>query len=221
MKKKIIVILIICLFLGLSIFILFLDKYNSGTQVDNNEIVYEETDSKKENIIEDNQLKEEIEFPIGNATEQIESVATPKEEDEIQKDNDKINDKKSEDKTQIINKNTTSTSTTQKEENKEITKNVENSKNENKESLSNNEVTNKTEQKEEKDNTPKCNHSNEGYYNTEDEAKAYYKELSKEFGKKVKDGEITYEEYLKKCPYGCETMSCQYCGKWTISLYYE
>lgn len=207
--------------MGLSIFILFLDKYNSGTQVDNNEIVYEETDSKKENIIEDNQLKEEIEFPIGNATEQIESVATPKEEDEIQKDNDKINDKKSEDKTQIINKNTTSTSTTQKEENKEITKNVENSKNENKESSNNNEVTNKTEQKEEKDNTTKCNHSNEGYYITEDEAKAYYKELSKEFGEKVKDGEITYEEYLKKCPYGYETMSCQYCGKWTISLYYE
>lgn len=188
MKKKIIVILIICLFLGLAIFILFLNKYNSGTQVDNNEIVYEETDSKKENIIEDNQLKEEIEFSIGNATEQIESVATPKEKEEIQKDNDKINDKKSEDKTQIINKNTTSTSTTKKEE---------------------------------KDNTTKCNHSNEGYYNTEDEAKAYYKELSKEFGEKVKDGEITYEEYLKKCPYGYETISCQYCGKWTISLYYE
>lgn len=221
MKKKIIVILIICLFLGLAIFILFLNKYNSGTQVDNNEIVYEETDSKKENIIEDNQLKEEIEFSIGNATEQIESVATPKEKEEIQKDNDKINDKKSEDKTQIINKNTTSTSTTKKEENKEITKNVENSKNENKESSSNNEVTNKTEQKEEKDNTTKCNHSNEGYYITEDEAKAYYKELSKEFGEKVKDGEITYEEYLKKCPYGYETISCQYCGKWTISLYYE
>lgn len=207
--------------MGLSIFILFLNKYNSGTQVDNNEIVYEETDSKKENIIEDNQLKEEIEFSIGNATEQIESVATPKEKEEIQKDNDKINDKKSEDKTQIINKNTTSTSTTKKEENKEITKNVENSKNENKESSSNNEVTNKTEQKEEKDNTTKCNHSNEGYYITEDEAKAYYKELSKEFGEKVKDGEITYEEYLKKCPYGYETISCQYCGKWTISLYYE
>ena len=84
MKKKIIVILIICLFLGLAIFILFLNKYNSGTQVDNNEIVYEETDSKKENIIEDNQLKEEIEFSIGNATEQIESVATPKEKEEIQ-----------------------------------------------------------------------------------------------------------------------------------------
>lgn len=207
--------------MGLAIFILFLNKYNSGTQVDNNEIVYEETDSKKENIIEDNQLKEEIEFSIGNATEQIESVATPKEKEEIQKDNDKINDKKSEDKTQIINKNTTSTSTTKKEENKEITKNVENSKNENKESSSNNEVTNKTEQKEEKDNTTKCNHSNEGYYITEDEAKAYYKELSKEFGEKVKDGEITYEEYLKKCPYGYETISCQYCGKWTISLYYE
>lgn len=221
MKKKIIVILIICLFLGLAIFILFLNKYNSGTQVDNNEIVYEETDSKKENIIEDNQLKEEIEFSIGNATEQIESVATPKEKEEIQKDNDKINDKKSEDKTQIINTNTTSASTTKKEENKEATKNVENSKNENKESSNNNEVTNKTEQKEEKDNTTKCNHSNEGYYITEDEAKAYYKELSKEFGEKVKDGEITYEEYLKKCPYGYETISCQYCGKWTISLYYE
>lgn len=94
MKKKIIVILIICLFLELAIFILFLNKYNSGTQVDNNEIVYEETDSKKENIIEDNQLKEEIEFSIGNATEQIERVATPKEKEKIQKDNDKINEKK-------------------------------------------------------------------------------------------------------------------------------
>lgn len=221
MKKKIIVILIISLFLGLSIFILFLNKYNSCTQVNNNAIVYEETDSQNENIIEDNQLKENKELLINNSTEQSESIVTTENEKEVVKENDKTIDKESNDKKQIINKNNTSASTVEKEENKETTKNIENSKNENKESSNNNEITNKTEPKEEIVNTPKCNHSNEVYYNTEDEAIAYYKEIAKGFGRKVKDGEITYEEYLKKCPYGYETMSCQYCGKWTISLYYE
>ena len=69
--------------------------------------------------------------------------------------------------------------------------------------------------------TPKCKHSNENYYKTEEEAIAFYKKTSKEYGDKVKSGEITYEEYLKKCPYGYETMSCPYCQKWTISFYYE
>lgn len=67
----------------------------------------------------------------------------------------------------------------------------------------------------------KCNHGNKKYYNSEEDAIATYNELITEYGKKVKNGEITYEEYIKVCPLGYETMSCPFCGKWTIDYYYN
>ena len=33
--------------------------------------------------------------------------------------------------------------------------------------------------------------------------------------------EINDETYQKNCPYGYETWSCPFCGKWTINFYYN
>ena len=38
---------------------------------------------------------------------------------------------------------------------------------------------------------------------------------------KYENGEITWEEYMKKSPYGYECWSCGYCGKWTGSFKYR
>ena len=70
-------------------------------------------------------------------------------------------------------------------------------------------------------NPNKCTHGDENYFNTREEAIALYKNKVKECSEKVKNKEITYEEYIKICPYGYEDLSCPYCGKWTISMYYR
>lgn len=70
-------------------------------------------------------------------------------------------------------------------------------------------------------NPNKCTHGDENYFNTREEAIALYKNKVKECSEKVKNKEITYEEYIKICPYGYEDWSCPYCGKWTISMYYR
>lgn len=67
----------------------------------------------------------------------------------------------------------------------------------------------------------KCTHGKENYFNTREEAIAQYKNKVKEYSDKVKNNEITYEEYIKLCPYGYEDWSCPYCGKWTINMYYR
>ncbi|MBO5349905.1 MAG: hypothetical protein J6A89_08860 [Clostridia bacterium] len=59
------------------------------------------------------------------------------------------------------------------------------------------------------------------WFNSYDEASNFYNNLINDFSNKAKNGEITYEEYCKKCPYGYETWSCQYCGKWTLNYYFR
>ena len=66
-----------------------------------------------------------------------------------------------------------------------------------------------------------CTHDDDKYFDTREEAIAQYKNKVKEYSEKVKKEEITYEEYIKLCPYGYEDWSCPYCGKWTISMYYR
>lgn len=59
------------------------------------------------------------------------------------------------------------------------------------------------------------------WFNSYDEAVSFYNNLIADYSNKAKNGEITYEEYCKKCPYGYETWSCQYCGKWTLNYYFR
>ena len=57
------------------------------------------------------------------------------------------------------------------------------------------------------------------WFNSYDEAVAYYDNLINTYSNQVHNGEISSEEYYKLCPYGYETWSCPYCGKWTLNYY--
>ena len=222
MKKKISIVLII-IFLILVGVLLTISIYKNDEQpfqIQNNEIVSEgkiEHNEKEENIIENIVVEENIEVP--DKTE-----------------NQNISEKNNTSATEMSNKVANKETTTKKNATTTTVTNNENSTSKNEEKNEQiitekpkedivkedeNTTTNNTKT-EEVIETPKCNHSNETYYNTEEEAIAFYKKTSKECGEKLKSGEIkTYEEYLKLCPYGYETMSCPYCQKWTISFYYE
>lgn len=74
---------------------------------------------------------------------------------------------------------------------------------------------------------PKCTDTKHGigvgnsdkWFNSYNEAIKYYDELINLYSSQVHNGEITAEEYYKLCPYGYETWSCPYCGKWTLNYY--
>lgn len=77
--------------------------------------------------------------------------------------------------------------------------------------------------------TPKCDGSKHGvnvgnsnkWFNTKQEAIAYYNNLIKTWGDKWERFEIDSETYDKNCPYGYEVWSCPFCEKWTINFYYR
>ena len=74
---------------------------------------------------------------------------------------------------------------------------------------------------------PKCTDTKHGisvgnsnkWFNSYNEAIEYYDDLIILYSDQVHNGEITSEEYYKLCPYGYETWSCPYCGKWTLNYY--
>lgn len=76
---------------------------------------------------------------------------------------------------------------------------------------------------------PKCNDSKHGvgvgnsnrWFNSYSEAISFYDNLINGYSNQIHNGEITQEEYNKLCPYGYETWSCPYCGKWTLNYYYR
>ena len=49
----------------------------------------------------------------------------------------------------------------------------------------------------------------------------YWEEVVQPYSKQYEDGEITWETYCKKSPYGYECWSCSYCGKWTGNFKYR
>lgn len=74
--------------------------------------------------------------------------------------------------------------------------------------------------------TNNSNHSmptgNSGkWFNNRNECKEYMSQICDMWSQRKANGEITYEEYVKKCPYGYECWSCSYCGKWTVNFYYD
>lgn len=77
--------------------------------------------------------------------------------------------------------------------------------------------------------TPKCDGSNHGvgvgnsnkWFNSKQEAVAYYDSLIKTWGDKWEKFEIDSATYDKNCPYGYEVWTCPFCGKWTINFYYR
>ncbi|MFR5032172.1 MAG: fibronectin type III domain-containing protein [Eubacterium sp.] len=59
------------------------------------------------------------------------------------------------------------------------------------------------------------------WFNTKDEIEEYRNNISNKYCQQYENGEITWEEYMKKSPYGYECWSCSYCGKWTGSFKYR
>lgn len=49
----------------------------------------------------------------------------------------------------------------------------------------------------------------------------YWEEVVQTYSKQYENGEITWETYCKKSPYGYECWSCGYCGKWTGNFNYR
>ena len=59
------------------------------------------------------------------------------------------------------------------------------------------------------------------WFNNKKEIEQYLKEIDNNYAQKYESGEITYQEYVTKVPYGYECWSCGYCGKWTGNLKYR
>jgi len=58
------------------------------------------------------------------------------------------------------------------------------------------------------------------WFNSKSDVKAYVDKEMKYWADLEESGEITREEYYKKCPSGYECWSCGYCGKWTGNFKY-
>ena len=59
------------------------------------------------------------------------------------------------------------------------------------------------------------------WFNSKNEVDNYWVSICDDLGNKYENGQITWEEYAKKCPYGYETYPCNYCGKWTGNFRYR
>lgn len=61
---------------------------------------------------------------------------------------------------------------------------------------------------------------NKWYVNKSDGIAEYNSQLYY-WDQQLNNGEITWEEYGKKCPSGYECWTCMFCGKWTFNYYYR
>lgn len=76
-------------------------------------------------------------------------------------------------------------------------------------------------------NTPKCTDNNHGmdtgncktWFETKEQAIAFYNAKKKEWEDKWTNYEINNEEYFNNRPNGYEIWDCPYCHKWTINIY--
>ena len=59
------------------------------------------------------------------------------------------------------------------------------------------------------------------WFNSRDEVEKYWEDVDNSHYKQLQEGKITVEEYYKISPYGYESWSCSYCGKWTGNFKYN
>lgn len=59
------------------------------------------------------------------------------------------------------------------------------------------------------------------WFNNKDEVRAYWDEVDIGYFQQYQNGIITFKEYGEKSPYGYESWSCSYCGKWTGNFKYN
>ncbi len=92
------------------------------------------------------------------------------------------------------------------------------------------EINKDTSTKEDKQTTviPKCTETNHlmetgntgKWFDTKQQAVAFYEKEIKEWEEKWLKDEIDDDTYYKNCPDGYEYWSCPLCQKWTLNLYY-
>ncbi len=59
------------------------------------------------------------------------------------------------------------------------------------------------------------------WFNSKEDIEGYRNNISNKYCQQYENGEITWDEYMKKSPYGYECWSCSYCGKWTGNFKYN
>ena len=59
------------------------------------------------------------------------------------------------------------------------------------------------------------------WFNSKSEVQSYVSSVVQIWNQKCDNEEITWEEYIEKCPYGYECWSCGNCGKWTGNFKYH
>lgn len=219
-NKKIIVLISIALIIALAITALIISFNKNKSDIGkNNEIVNEiqntndiqetlENTVPEENII----VESNVALDDNENIQEAETIIKKQESQsnkETQKDNKATVPKQTE-KPKVDDKKTiqeTPKSVTPKEENKSDIKN---------------------EPKEEQSSNPRCTDKDHAmnvgnsnkWFDSKQEAIAYYEKIIKTWGDKWTNDEIDYETYSKNCPDGYEIWDCPYCHKWTINLYY-
>ena len=217
MKKKKIIIVILALVIALIITALIvnqvIDKYDKSSIEFENKVVNEinstnEIQETEANVVENTSINQDTKEEL--IQEDTNENKNEKQTESTKSTQEKVveSPKQTEKPTQVTNKVDTPKNNTQKGEKP-------------KENIQENKNDDKVQEK------PKCTDTKHGvsagnsnlWFNSYDEAVAYYDNLINGYSDQVHNGEISSDEYYKLCPYGYETWSCPYCGKWTLNYY--
>lgn len=77
---------------------------------------------------------------------------------------------------------------------------------------------NKKKKKKHKHYMPKGNMKK--WFNSKKALKKYASSVMEKYNRQYENGEISWDEYVRRCPYGYEAWSCP-CGKWTGNFKYH
>lgn len=226
MKKRILIIITLILVVFIILGSLYFISYNSESKA---KLEYKnEVSTIPENI--SNEINDGNKDEVKNSTiEENSNIEIPKETEEKQEVTEKKQETKAQEnqtKTSTQSKNKPSNNNSQKTESVKQTTTQPNTQTT---KPSNNENS-KPEEKKTEPVIERCtNNSNHGmgvgnsgkWFNSKNEAIAYYDSQTKLWGDKWENFEIDDNTYYKNCPSGYEVWDCMYCGKWTINFYYR
>lgn len=214
MKKKILIVFVFILFL-----LIGLEVLNAVISVrDSKKVSKIEIGTLDGNITVNTEKLFNNEITQKSKNENLESIEDEKEETKIEKVNKETNIKKTESEQKKIenkvtknakekvnnekinvkpNSNTVQNNVIKSKENEKESKqpvetNIENVKNE--------KTQDATKPKTNIDNKPKCNHTGENWFDTNEQAEAKVDTVFKYWNDKYYNGDITWEELVKKCP---------------------
>lgn len=231
-KKKIIIsvtILVIIVLVIAGIFIYKNRKIDNIAIGENNKNQMQEN-NEPENIIEnavENNIEQSntVEDNTISQNQVVEESKITENTQTVQEENVKTSAKKENNKTITTSKQQTTQEKTpsqpQKSEpsskSEQLTTSVKNNDNSYKEQEV--QIVPKTECK---GNNHKIGAGNTGkWFETQEQAAAYFKTEIAKWGKQWENFEITDDEYHKNCPYGYEVWTCPQCQKWTVNFYYN